>query len=161
VVAVAALIHARAATAPPDETDAALRAHLARARRRDEPIDLLVLRFEQATSEVAREIRDTLRVTDSTCLTSVADGRELHVMVDRGHLDRDALETRLSDLAGCRLDTGWARFPEDGYTLGVLVAQARAAIGAVAAEATHDVAPTAPELFARPVAAARANGASE
>jgi hypothetical protein len=116
------------------ETDDSLRHHLAHARRRNEPVDLLVLRVDGNSANAIR-IRATLRVTDSVYLTRRGTGWEVQAMVDCGQLDREALRARLSEVAGFPLQIGWARFPDDGYTLAVLVAHARAGLGITAVPA--------------------------
>jgi hypothetical protein len=110
---------------------------------------------------MVRAVRDSLRVTDSSYLCRVGGAWELQAMVDRGRLDRGALQARLSCLAARPFEVGWARFPEDGYTLGGLVARARAALGILPSEAEPDGAETAPALLAPRVAAAQVQGASE
>jgi hypothetical protein len=107
------------------ESDEALRAHLARARRRGEPTDVLVVRLAESSPSVARRLKDSLRVTDSSYLLWDGAAFELRAMVDRERLDRRALEARLRSVAAGPLELGWARFPEDGYTLSVLLGEAR------------------------------------
>jgi hypothetical protein len=68
-----------------------------------------------------------MRMTDSSLLIWDGASFELRAMVDRERLDRHALEARLRSVAGGAVDIGWARFPEDGFTLSVLIAEARRA----------------------------------
>jgi hypothetical protein len=107
------------------DSDEALRAHLARARRRGEPTDVLVARLTESSPTVARHLKDSLRVTDSSYLLWDGASFELRAMVDRERLDRAALEARLRSIKGGPLEIGWSQFPEDGYTLSVLLAAAR------------------------------------
>ena len=140
-----------------DGTEQALRVHLSRARRRDEPADLLVVRTREEAAVVARGLKDALRVTDSAYLTRVEGCWELHAVVDRHRLDRDALQARLSLVAGNELEVGWAGFPEHGFTLGALAAHARAATETAPLHAPRPAAQVT-ELFP-PLAAAQAQGA--
>src|SRR5438067_6180942 len=50
------------------ETDERLRAHLARARRRDEPVDVLVAQLLDGSPAAVRRMRESLRITDSSYL---------------------------------------------------------------------------------------------
>jgi hypothetical protein len=123
----ALLAYPRPARAQELESDDHLRAHLARARRRGEPVDVLVAQLLDGSAADARRMRESLRVTDSSHLIWDGGGFELRAMVDRDRLDRDALEARLRSIAGTPVTIGWSRFPEDGFTLSVLMAEARRA----------------------------------
>src|SRR5438552_13050416 len=68
------------------ETDEVLRAHLARARRRNEPVDVLVAQLLEGSATAARRMRDSLRITDSSYLIWDGDSFELRAMVDRERL---------------------------------------------------------------------------
>jgi hypothetical protein len=109
------------------DSDGELQAHLARARRRGESVDVLVARLDDAAPLAARRLQSCLRVTDSSAFAPDRSGFELCAMVDRERLDRGALEARLRAITAGPLQIGWSRFPEDGLTLAVLVRQARAA----------------------------------
>ncbi len=115
----------RPARAAELESDEALRSHLARARRRGEPADVLVVRLTESSPAAARRLKETLRVTDSSYLLWDGATFELRAMVDRQRLDRAALEARLRSVVASPVEIGWARFPEDGCTLAVLLAEAR------------------------------------
>ena len=86
-------------------------------------MDLVVVRVDNKERDVARRLRAGLRVTDSACLSEGRPG-EIIALVDCDRLDRGAFETRLSRIANRQLSIGWARFPNDGYTLASLVAVA-------------------------------------
>ena len=122
-IAAALLVAFCAVTGRYRVSDHELRAHLTRARRRDEPVDLAVVRVEGGADGVARRLRGALRVTDSACLNEKRRG-ELIALVDCDRLDRGAFERRLSQIAKCPVAISWARFPDDGYTLAALVGAA-------------------------------------
>lgn len=122
--AVVALQFTRSKGSYEGESDRELRAHLARARRCAESVDLVVVRAADG-SRVAARLKASLRVTDSACLSDEGGVLELIAMVDREQLDQRALEARLHQVADGPLKIGWARFPEDGYTLSSLIGDAR------------------------------------
>jgi hypothetical protein len=107
------------------DSDEPLRAHIARARRRDEACDVMVVRVVDGSPEVAHRLKRCLRVTDSACVLRHDGVPELVAMVDRDRLDRGSLEDRLGALASRRIRIGWARFPEDAWTVPALLHEAR------------------------------------
>jgi hypothetical protein len=106
-------------------SDCELRAHLARARRRDERTDLLVARLHTSSLTDAHRLKAGLRLTDSGCIVADRGKLELHVMVDRERLDRHTLAQRLRSLATDPIEIGWSQFPEEGFTLPALIQAAR------------------------------------
>ena len=112
-----------------DAMDAA-RTELARARRRDEAADVLVVRVDRRghPSDVAA----ALRVTDGVSVLRRARGWEICAVVpaEDGEAARRAVEQRLVPIAGEAVAPGWASFPTDGFTLDSLCEHARAEVGA-------------------------------
>ena len=135
----------------PGETDDSLRHHLAHARRRNESVDLL----RAARRHRRRERRPYQG--DAAGHRQRVPGAARKRLGAPGHgrlrpARPAALRARLSDVVGFPLNIGWARFPEDGYTLGVLVAQARAAL--------EPAIPAAPPAWGAPEARSRSAGRS-
>jgi hypothetical protein len=106
-----------------------LERHIMRCRRRQEPAAVLVLRVASAGRMSPDRLRASFRLTDSVAITRTRYGYELVGVFDEDGLDRDALELRLrSALGGIVTCVAWARFPDDGVTLDMLVGDARAAL---------------------------------
>lgn len=103
----------------PDRLDP-LEQHLARCRRSEHESALFVARC--ASPDEARRLAAALRLCDSRRTV----GREVQALVDVEHLDRSALEQRLTAIVPARF--GWAAFPTTSPTLAGLVRQARAAV---------------------------------
>jgi hypothetical protein len=112
-------------THPLDGNGEPLRMHLARARRGEDPTDVMVLRLYAGSPDVVRRLTQSLRVTDSACALRHGRVVELVAILDRDRLDRRALEHRLGAIASQPVQVGWARFPEDAYTLTALIDEAR------------------------------------
>jgi hypothetical protein len=106
-----------------------LERHIMRCRRRQEPAAVLVLRVAAAGRMSPDRLRASFRLTDSVAITRTRYGYELVGVFDEDGLDRDALEWRLrAALGGIATCVAWARFPDDGVTLGMLIGDARAAL---------------------------------
>jgi hypothetical protein len=105
--------------------------HLARCRRRREPAWVLVARIDARDGVSCSELAAHLRVTDSVTLRRVRHGYELEGVFDHHELVRGGLEQRLRRvLPAASVHFGWARFPDDGLTLAVLLERARDAVPA-------------------------------
>jgi hypothetical protein len=106
-----------------------LERHIMRCRRRQEPAAVLVLRVAAASRIAPERLRASFRLTDSVAISRTRYGYELVGVFDEDSLDRDALEWRLrTALGGIATCVAWARFPDDGVTLDMLVGDARAAL---------------------------------
>lgn len=104
---------------------------LARCRRRNEPAWVLVARIDARDGVSSTELAAHLRVTDSVTLRRVRHGYDLEGVFDDHDLVRGGLEERLRQLLpAAGVDFGWARFPDDGLTLAVLLERAREALPA-------------------------------
>jgi hypothetical protein len=154
-LAVAAIGMSLLARCRPREAEQAVRerdellAHLARARRRDEQADVMVVRASDGNPEALRGLQSAVRITDSTCLARHGGLVELRAMVDHVRLDRDALEVRLRLMAGQPLEIGWATFPDDGYTLPRLLETASSRCGVEPAQLQPKIAHSAVRAPAR------------
>jgi hypothetical protein len=105
-----------------------LELHLMRCRRRGERASLLVARVACPSRSTGRRLGVCFRLTDSVAVTRVRHGYELTALFDDDGLERAALERRLRSTAGIEPSIAWARFPDDGLTLGVLISAARAGL---------------------------------
>jgi hypothetical protein len=105
--------------------------HLARARRRGEPVVVMVLRIARGAAP-AEPLMRTLRVTDSAHLLRGMEADEIHAVMDAADLEPVALERRLriAHGGGSALTFGWAMFPEDGGSLEALVERASSRVSA-------------------------------
>lgn len=105
--------------------DTSLLRHLERARRRGEPASLMVVRLPPASRGPLRDLQRRMRVTDSTRAVRGVAADEIHVVMDGADLEERNVEQRLGTGEIDRASVGWARFPEDGGSLDVLLATAR------------------------------------
>jgi hypothetical protein len=105
-----------------------LELHLMRCRRRGERASLLVARVASPRRSTGRRLSGCFRLTDSVAVTRVRHGYELTGLFDDDGLERAALERRLRTSAGVEASVAWARFPDDGLTLGALISAARASL---------------------------------
>lgn len=133
-VLAAALVAGVAATAerPLVARSQDLQRHLDWCRRREERAHVLVVRLPDAHDESDRGLLEAFRLTDSVSILGRHDGCEVHAVVDDHRLSRDGLERRIVQEVGASARFGWAAFPEDGYTLEVLLERASAELGAEA-----------------------------
>ena len=100
--------------------------HLARCRRRRESASVLVARIDSRERVAVGELLAGLRVTDTVTVRRVHNGYELHGVFDDHELARVRVEERVRELVPAGgVAFGWARFPDDGLTLSVLVDGAR------------------------------------
>jgi hypothetical protein len=110
-----------------------LERHIMRCRRRQEPASVLVARFVAPGRIATRRVLSCFRLTDSVTIARTRDGWEVAGVFDQDGFDRGGLERRLrAALDGTTPGVGWARFPEDGVTLELLLEGARAALPAPA-----------------------------
>jgi hypothetical protein len=105
--------------------DTPLLRHLERARRRGEPASLMVVRLPPASRGPLRDLQRRMRAADSTRAVRGLAADEIHAVMDGGDLEARAVELRLGTGEIDRASVGWARFPEDGGSLDVLLATAR------------------------------------
>jgi hypothetical protein len=104
-----------------------LERHIMRCRRRQESASVLVARFVASGRITPRRVLSCFRLTDSVTIARTRDGWEVAGVFDHDGFDRDGLERRLrAALDGTTAGVGWARFPEDGLTLQLLLDGARA-----------------------------------
>ena len=103
--------------------------HLARCRRRRESASVLVARIDSRERVAVGELLAGLRVTDTVVVRRLHHGYELHGVFDDHDLARVRIEERMRELVPAGgVAFGWARFPDDGLTLSVLVEGAREAL---------------------------------
>jgi hypothetical protein len=102
-----------------------LRRHLSACRRRGDSADVLVARIPGLLAPPARELAGALRTADSVVVARQGTTVEVQAVVDSVDLERAGVEQRLRARYGPSVAFGWARFPEDGLTLDVLLEQAR------------------------------------
>jgi len=98
--------------------------HLMRCRRRGERAWVVVARLGTPAALRPEQILARLRLTDSLSIRRLRDGYEIAGTLDAVNFDREAFERRLRGLAPRGADFGWARFPDDGATLDVLLEKA-------------------------------------
>ena len=97
--------------------------HLMWCRRRDERAEVMVMALDGPAEPGIAALLAGARATDSI---AVAAGGRMLIGVMGDDVDRRAVELRFSRaLDGVTPHFGWATFPEDGFTLDVLVEQAR------------------------------------
>jgi hypothetical protein len=104
-----------------------LQRHLERARRRSESAHVLVVALAPEVSLTTEALTGAFRLTDSVSLQRNDDGWLITAVLDDHKLDRAGLERRLAERFPAPVNVGWARFPQDGYTLEGLADVARAA----------------------------------
>ena len=113
-----------------------LQRHLDWCRRREERAHVLVVAMPEAHDESDRGLLEAFRLTDNVSIVRRHDGCEVHAVVDDHRLSRDGLERRIVQEVGASARFGWAAFPDDGYTLEVLLERATAQLGDGAYAAT-------------------------
>ena len=123
----AALLMAVATRIPrsAESAEAPLLRHLERARRRGEPASVMVMRVPSPNRRRSRELQRLLRAADSVRSVRGVAADEIHAVMDGEDVEVGAIETRLQADAIAGAGVGWARFPQDGGSLDVLLATAR------------------------------------
>lgn len=129
-----------------------LERQLMRCRRRDEEAAVLVARMYgwRGSSE---GLLSSFRLTDSIGLRRFGCGVELVGVFERNRFDPSAVERRLRRMAGeAELRLAWAKFPQDGVTLQVLLEGARSDLPALAGRRrgrrpAHERVPATPVTF--------------
>ncbi len=101
-----------------------LQRHLDWCRRREEQAHVLVIHLPEAADDDERRVLEAFRLTDSVAITRYEGRRELHAVVDDHRLSREGLQRRVVQEVGPNAQFGWAAFPEDGFTLDVLLDRA-------------------------------------
>jgi hypothetical protein len=113
-----------------------LERHTMRCRRRQEAASVLVARFAGVGRITPARVLACFRLTDSVTIARTRDGWEVAGVFDEQGFDRQGFERRLrAALEDAAPILGWARFPQDGLTLELLLEGARAALPAPAAQA--------------------------
>jgi hypothetical protein len=122
-VLAAALVGGVAATAerPLVARSQDLQRHLDWCRRREERAHVLVVLVPESVDGDRRGLLEAFRLTDSVAITHQRGQCEIHAVIDDHRLSRGGLERRVVAEVGARAQFGWAAFPEDGYTLEVLL----------------------------------------
>jgi DNA-binding NarL/FixJ family response regulator len=110
-------LHRRHARYPVDD----LERHLMRARRRQESVEVLTARLRRPPRGMPARLASCFRLTDSVAVRPARGGLVLTALFDAGDFERAGVEHRLRTIAGQQVDIRWARFPEDGLTLPVLL----------------------------------------
>jgi nucleoside-diphosphate-sugar epimerase len=119
-VMVAATSHAGAASIEE------LQRHLMRCRRRGESAAVFRLELPAREADRVPRLLDATRVTDSFAVTDSIGGVELIGLLDGEDVQPELVEQRFDTVLDAVSPTfGWARFPEDGVTLDVLIERAR------------------------------------
>jgi UDP-glucuronate 4-epimerase len=119
-VMVRATAHARAATIEE------LQRHLMRCRRRGESAAVVTVELPGREADRVPTLLDATRVTDSFAVKDSLTGVELIGLLDGEDVQPELVEQRFGTVLGAVSPTfGWARFPDDGVTLDVLIEHAR------------------------------------
>ena len=100
-----------------------LQRHLDWCRRREESAHVLVVMLPGAEND-HRRLLEAFRLTDSVAIQTHREGCEVHAVIDDHRLSRAGLERRIVQEVGDDARFGWAAFPQDGYTLEVLLERA-------------------------------------
>lgn len=101
-----------------------LQRHLDWCRRREERAHVLVVLVPDHADDDERGLLEAFRLTDSVAITHQRGQCEIHAVIDDHRLSRGGLERRVVAEVGARAQFGWAAFPDDGYTLEVLLDRA-------------------------------------
>jgi hypothetical protein len=126
-LAAAALTQAPRTRVAAPRLDSELQRQLMRNRRRAEPATILIASGGSLRAPAAREVLETMRLTDAVEVAHAGGHCEIRAVLDGDDIDRAAVERRIRDSAGVEdIDFGWALFPGEGVTLDVLVGRARA-----------------------------------
>lgn len=110
---------------PRESGESGLLRHLERARRRGEPVSVMVLRLPPARRSFVREVQRRLRAADSSRIVRGVVSDEIQVVMDGEELEAPAVEQRLGGAGVDGASFGWAHFPQDGGSLDVLLSTAR------------------------------------
>jgi hypothetical protein len=102
-----------------------LERHVMRCRRKEEPALLMLAHVPGRGPATGHRLAHCFRATDSVTLVRVGRRYELTALFDDDGFDRVVLERRLRSAAGTEPAVAWARFPDDGVTLGALLLAAR------------------------------------
>jgi hypothetical protein len=131
---------------------------LDRSRRRGEPASVLVVALPPNAADTRRAL-EVVRITDALAVRQTAGQLQLYGVLE-GVAPRTIIEQRLAQAAGDVAPAfGWARFPEDGLTLEILVECAEHALSVQAAQThpTQTFVPGSSELpLGDPIAVAHA-----
>jgi hypothetical protein len=114
-------LHRRYVRYPNDDLDR----HLMRARRRQEPVEVMSARLRRADRGTPARLLSCFRLTDSVSVRATRGGLALIALFDAADFERAGVEQRLRSIAGPDLDIRWARFPEDGLTLPAVLMRLR------------------------------------
>jgi hypothetical protein len=125
VAGTSAALLAGTATSRPAPLFADPQRHLVVCRRRDEPATILVVDVPKLEASQLRALQEATRVSDSLAVRRTPGGRQIYGVLDGGDVEHEAVERRLTGVLGRGAVFRWASFPTDGYTLDVLIEQAR------------------------------------
>jgi hypothetical protein len=125
-----------------------MRREIERSRRAETPAAVFVANVADGKGVDAQHIRGTFRLADTVEVVHDAAGFHLRGVVnDLAEFCPFGLGERLELELGTTVETGWARFPDEGMTLEALLERATADLHAT------DAAPTRPETASLPTVA--------
>jgi len=101
-----------------------LQRHLDWCRRREERAHVLVVLVPEAEAGNERGLLEAFRLTDSVAISHHQGRCEIQAVIDHHRLSREGLERRVIAAVGDQVEFGWAEFPEEGFTLEVLLERA-------------------------------------
>lgn len=123
------------------DSEADLRREIERSRRAETPAAVFVANVADGKGVDAQHIRDTFRLADTVQVVHDAAGFHLRgVVTDLAEFCPTGLGERLELELGTTVETGWARFPEEGMTLELLLERATADLHATDVDAPRLVA---------------------
>lgn len=137
----AAVVLQRRAPLRRGDSEADLRRQIERCRRAETPAFAFVADVSDAAGVDAHSVRDTFRLADT--VEVVHSGSRFHVrgvITDLAEFRPAGLGERLELELGTSVATGWARFPEEGLTLDLLLEHAEADLRSANVASAHEIA---------------------
>jgi len=116
---------------PAGDDAAELKRHIERCRRAGEPAHVFVASVPRAPGRRAQDVAGAFRAADSVQVLRRPGGDTVRgVVSDVGDFRPEGLRARLERVLGPGTTFGWARFPDAGSTLGLLLEHAAADMAA-------------------------------